>query len=287
MGDGFFAGFKIGIAGLGLIGGSLAMGLRKAGFRVTGFDIDAASVGAAIETGAADEAATDPRFILDADLILIALYPEDILAFMEQNAGFFKKSAVVIDCCGVKEYITTQLAPLAERYGFCYIGGHPMAGTEQTGFPAAHEGLFRDASFILTPCGSLPDKTYDMVKRVMLSAGFRRIVVTTPAHHDRMIAFTSQLPHVIACAYVSSPRCPQHPGYSAGSYRDVSRVAHINPGLWAELFDDNKAALCEEIDELTRNLARLRAAIAESDRDALTQLLQEARSRKDGVDDAK
>jgi len=284
MDDSFFTDFKIGIAGLGLIGGSLAMSFKKAGFYVSGYDIDATTVKAAKECGAVDEAANDPRAVLDADCLFVALYPEDTIEFVIQNAQRIKKGAIVIDCCGVKTYVTSRLLPVASQNGFLLLGGHPMAGTERVGFAAAHEGLFLGASFILTPSGGLPDAICDKVKTLLKSAGFERIVVTTPAHHDRMIAFTSQLPHLLACAYVRSPCCPQHKGYSAGSYRDVSRVAHINPELWAELFADNSAALCEEIDELMKNLSELRAAVAAGDRAALTSLLHEAHAIKDGVD---
>lgn len=284
MDDSFFKDFKIGIAGLGLIGGSLAMAFKKAGFIVNGYDIDRATVAAAKDSGAVDEASTDPQTIFDADCLFIALYPDDIIEFVTQNAQNFKKGAIVIDCCGVKEYITSVLDPLTAQQGIFFIGGHPMAGTEKIGFTAAHEGLFHNASFILTPADDLPAEVTDKAKALIRAAGFKRIVVTTSAHHDHMIAFTSQLPHVLACAYVKSECCPYHVGYSAGSYRDVSRVAHINPELWAELFSDNRNALCEEMDGIINNLTQLREAVANTDRAALIELLRESRAIKDGVD---
>ena len=277
-------GFRIGIAGLGLIGGSLAKAFQKAGFLVAGYDHDPATVKIAAESGIFDTVSLEPQAVLACDLILIALYPDGIIEFVKENARSIKKGCIVIDCCGVKEYVTKPLTEIAKRSGFHYIGGHPMAGTEKRGFEASVEGLFQNASFILTPCGDLPDDILTRAKDILKTAEFKQIVITTPAHHDRMIAFTSQLPHVLACAYVKSPYCPQHKGYSAGSYRDVSRVAHINPELWSELFVDNSAALCAEIDRLIGHLSEMGAAIANRDRGAVTELLYEALNIKDGVD---
>lgn len=286
MDETFFPGVKIGVAGLGLIGGSLAMAFHKAGFSVAGYDIDAATIRAAMECGGAGKAALTPETVLDADFLFVALYPEQIIEFVRENADNIKKGAVLIDCCGIKGHVVGPLEQLAAENGFYFIGGHPMAGTERSGFAAARADLFDGASFILTPPQGVPEEICERVKALVKTAGFGRVVVTAPSQHDRLIAFTSQLPHVIACAYVKSPCCPHHRGFSAGSFRDVSRVAHINPELWAGLFIDNEAPLCEEIDILIDNLRQLRETIASKDNAKLTALLRQARELKDGADNA-
>jgi prephenate dehydrogenase len=285
MNDAELSKIKIGIAGLGLIGGSLAMAFKhKAGLFVAGFDNNPQTIEAAIKTGAVSTASLNVDVLFDADYIFVALYPEDIIAFIKTNAARFKKGSVVIDCCGVKAYIFDAVSDTAYTNGFYFIGGHPMAGTEKNGFSAANEELFIGASFILTPPTTIPENIINSLSELLILVGFKQIVITSPEHHDRMIAFTSQLPHILSCAYVSSPYCPEHKGFSAGSYRDVSRVANINPPLWAELFIDNKKALCEEIDILINNLLQLRAASADGDITRLTALLTKARTIKDGAD---
>ena len=276
---------KIGVAGLGLIGGSLAMAFKhKVGAFVAGFDNNPQTISSAIKTGAVSTASLNVDVLFDADYIFVALYPEDIIAFIKTHAASFKKGSVVIDCCGVKAYIFDAVSDTAYTNGFYFIGGHPMAGTEKNGFSAANEELFIGASFILTPPTTIPENIINSLSELLILIGFKQIVLTSPEHHDRMIAFTSQLPHILSCAYVSSPCCAGHKGFSAGSYRDVSRVANINPPLWAELFIDNKKALCEEIDILIYNLLELREASATGDFIKLTALLTKARTIKDGAD---
>lgn len=285
MEDSDFTGVRVGIVGLGLIGGSLGMALRRIpGVRVAGFDIDPRTVKAAVETGAADMAALSPDAVCGCDFLFVALYPKQAVAFLTAHAGAIRKGATVIDCCGIKLRVARALAPVAKANGFWYIGGHPMAGTERSGIRAARADLFDGASFLFTPPDDTPPQTLRRARALVRAAGFGRTVVTTPAHHDRMIAFTSQLPHILACAYVQSPCCREHAGYSAGSYRDVSRVAHLAPELWSDLFLGNREALCEEIDGLLEHIAELRDAVRDGDRARLTGLLARARQIKDGVD---
>ena len=159
-----------------------------------------------------------------------------------------------------------------------------MAGTEKNGFEASSDTLFDSASFILTPRDGEDECLMQKIQKIILAAGFKKVVVTTPQHHDRMIAFTSQLPHVIACAYVSSPSCPEHNGYSAGSFRDVSRVANINAGLWSELFAFNREALCEEIDDMIDSMKLIRDAAFSGSVEELAILLQKTREIKEKYD---
>lgn len=270
----------VGIAGLGLIGGSLAKAFKRSGISVSGYDLDSRVLDAAALDGTLD--CTGRENVLASDYVFIALYPDDIIDFVKNNLQSFRQGAVVVDCCGVKQYICDRLYPLADKNEFTFIGGHPMAGSEKSGFSASDEALFQDASFLLTPPAGtvVPEK----LKRLLRAAGFSKIMIDTPAGHDRMIAYTSQLPHVLACAYVKNPAYKMHQGYSAGSLRDVSRVAHINPDLWSKLFIGNSSALCRELDRLIEDLKQLRGAIGSRDETALRELLKTARDIKDGVD---
>lgn len=272
----------IGIAGLGLIGGSLAKAFRRAGYRVAGYDRSGDVVRAAREAGAADEAAAQPAVLRQADITFVALYPQATVDFVRREAALFR-SRIVVDCCGVKGPVCAALFPFARENGFIFIGGHPMAGTEESGFSAARAALFDGASFLLVPEQSTPAAAVEAVSKAVCAAGFARVVPATPEQHDRMIAFTSQLPHVIACAYVQSPAFAECAGFSAGSLRDVSRVAHINAPLWSELFLENRTALCAQIDGLIANMEALRDAVGQADSGRLCALLQAARERKDSV----
>jgi prephenate dehydrogenase len=280
MDDGF-TGFRIGVAGLGLIGGSLAKAFKSTGLYVAGFDSAKSVVSAALKEGAVDAAGCEPSILFDCDIIFAALYPAGIVQFVKSNAPRFKTGSVVVDCCGIKNKVCAELYSAELGGNFTFIGGHPMAGTENSGYSASYAELFRGASFILTPKSSENSVIIEKLRDILLKAGFGRVVVTTPQHHDRMIAFTSQLPHVLACSYVMSPCCPQHDGFSAGSFRDISRVAHINPELWSQLFIENKDELCDEIDIMIKNMQAIRDAAASGDKHTLAALLQKARDIKD------
>lgn len=271
----------IGVAGLGLIGGSLAKAFKAAGYRVLGFDIDPETARAAKNSGAADQTSSSPKVLEDADCVFVALYPQGVVDFVITNWPSFKKGAVIIDCCGIKSYVCSALFPFSTEKGFPFIGGHPMAGIEQSGFCASDARIFRGASFLMAPAPGVAGDVLEKAEEWVKAAGFGRVVFTTPEKHDAEIAFTSQLPHVIACAYVQSPRCLEHDGFSAGSFRDVSRVAHINPAMWAQLFIDNKEFLCGEINTFIAHLSELRDAVSSADDKLLREILTRARERKD------
>jgi prephenate dehydrogenase len=273
----------IGIVGLGLIGGSLAKALKNSGYSVIGVDINAEVIAAALHAGAIDKGSVNAGVLSVADIIFVALYPADAVAFINNNCSMIKKEAIVIDCCGVKELVCRELNSIALRSGFIFIGGHPMTGTENSGFEASSVSLFDNASFILTPQAGTPKSAIDTASSIIMSAGFGQVVISTPQNHDKMIAFTSQLPHVIACAYVKSPVCPEHKGFSSGSFRDVSRVAHLSATMWAQLFLDNKEQLLSEIDTFTANMNELRNAVENGNFEQLKGLLQAAKEIKDKV----
>lgn len=278
----------VAVAGLGLIGGSLALALKEHGAlcRVLGVDRDADTLRAARETGAADETALPGE--ADAPLsraaaLVLALPPRAAADFLREHAAVLPRGALVTDVCGVKRAVVEACAPLCREYGLCFVGGHPMAGKEKSGFAHAAGGLFRGAPWLLTPPPGTPPQAAAAAEALARAAGCGSVLVTTPEHHDAMIAFTSQLPHVLAGAYVKSPRCPEHRGYSAGSFRDVSRVAAVDETLWTQLFLDNADNLCREIDELMENLRACRDAVAAGDAERLAAVLREGRERKESV----
>lgn len=270
------------IAGLGLIGGSLAKGFsQRAGRRVLGIDKDPQVIRDAVTCGAIEREAS-PEDLRDAEFLFLCLYPQADVDFMAEHAAEIGQQCIVTDTCGIKNYVCPALQKIAQQYGFTFVGGHPMAGKERSGFAASEAELFDGASYILVPCGA-PQEAVERLQKLVLQIGFGTTVVTTPEHHDEMIAFTSQIPHVLACAYVMSPHCMEHRGFSAGSYRDVSRVARINETLWSELFLDNREALLKELDTLVENITAIRTAVDQNDVPALRELLRRGRERKEAL----
>lgn len=271
---------NIAIIGLGLIGGSLAKAFREyTDHFVIGMDCNPQVAVAAQETGAIHEIG-DERWLASADVIYLCLYPQAAVEFVRQHARCFKPGCIVTDTSGIKTKVCGELTALAGQFGFQFAGSHPMAGKERNGFAASEASLFNNASYILVPCEA-SRLALDTLKQLAMEIGFGGVRVTTPEEHDRMIAFTSQVPHVLACAYVMSPQCPNHKGFSAGSYRDVSRVARINEVLWTELFLDNQQPLTQELDTLIENLTALRDAVAQGDSARLRGLLRQGRKVKE------
>lgn len=271
---------KIAVAGLGLIGGSLARAFQKyTDCPVIGFDRDPQILKEALACGAIDRAGT-AEDIKTADLLFLCLYPKSAVEFVREHRSALKRGCLVTDTCGIKSAICPALTELAKQNRFFYVGGHPMAGREKSGFSASDADLFQGASYILVPCGA-PEQAVETLRAAVLAVGCSGTVETTPQEHDRMIAFTSQIPHALACAYVKSPCCPKHRGFSAGSYRDVSRVASINETMWAELFLENRGPLLEELDTLMGHLAQIRNAVGQNDESTLRALLREGRIIKE------
>lgn len=272
---------KILIAGLGLIGASIAKSLKKnTSHYILGWNRTQSVTLKALEDGTIDETGTLDELIPQADITIINFYTDAIIPFVMENRDKFKKGSIVTDSCGIKTMICRTLEK--EKFDFYYIGAHPMAGREVSGYDASLPTLFDNASFICTPTNA-PKSKIDTVLELAREMGFKRTVVTTPEHHDEMIAFTSQIAHVLACSYVLSPLAPQHAGFSAGSYRDVSRVARINGEMWSELFIANKEPLINEIDDLVNNLEKFRAAIQDGDREILVDLMAQANKIKEEI----
>lgn len=273
----------VGIVGLGLIGGSFAKAYHEAGERVLGWNRTRSVLDFAMLDGGVDGELNEET-IADCDLVLVTLYPAAAIEYLERMGPCIGKKPLVIDCCGTKRVVCEACFPLAERYGFTYIGGHPMAGTHNSGYKYARANLYHGAPMVLVPPVYDDIELLERAKELLTPAGFGRISVTTADKHDAMIAFTSQLAHVVSNAYIKSPTAGRHKGFSAGSYKDMTRVAWLNPGMWAELFLENKDYLLEEIDGLVASLNEYRDAMEEDDKERLIALLDDGRRRKEEVD---
>lgn len=275
---------KIGIVGLGLIGGSIAKALKELTNHVVyGTDLQESVVYKAKLMEAIDWPLTD-ELLAQCELVIIALYPKDTVDYIKHNKDLFRKDSFVIDTCGVKDYVMREALPIAKEKGFHFVGGHPMAGVEFSGFAHSQKLLFRNASMILTPPSSLGIEQLEQLKAFWLSLGFTNVEITNPDKHDQLIAFTSQMAHVVSSAYVRSPLAEEHKGFSAGSYKDLTRVAKLNADMWTELFLLNREYLVCELDGLVERLTQYRNAIAQTDGEALRALLQEGTDRKTALD---
>jgi prephenate dehydrogenase len=262
------------VVGLGLIGGSLAKAAIRAGHSVAGVDPRPPE-----EPWCSASCA--PQTLADADLVLMAVPPAAVVPWVEEHAPFLKQDAVVVDATGVKSGICKALEKYAFQSHWTFVGGHPMAGKEVSGFANSSADLFRGASMILTPYPSCGRSPLDMLEAFFRSLGFDRVIVTTPEHHDRMIALTSQLAHVVSSAYVQAPEALEHRGYSAGSFHDMTRVALLDPDIWRDLLRSNGPALLDALDGLIARLGEYRRAIATDDNGAaLRDLLAAGRAAR-------
>ncbi|MGN0779620.1 MAG: prephenate dehydrogenase [Aristaeellaceae bacterium] len=275
---------NIGIVGLGLIGGSLARTAKlRTSATVFGCDRDAQTIQQALLMGAIDREMA-PGDLASCDVVLVALYPAAIVQWITEHAEQFKPDALVIDCGGVKQVICDKLVPLSKARGWHFIGGHPMAGRERSGFRYARDDLFDRASMILTPVDvELP--VLQQARDFFMDLGFRRVQFTTPRIHDEMIAYTSQLAHVVSSAYVKCPLAGQHKGFSAGSFADMTRVARLSEDMWTELFFDNREALLPEVEGLVARLTEYRDALRDNAPERMRQLLREGREIKEQLED--
>ena len=274
----------VGIVGLGLIGGSLAKAYKRdPSVTVLGWNRTASTAEFALLDGSIDGILTGES-LKDCDLVLISLYPQAAMDYMTEHADHFSKTGIVMDCSGVKRQICAFAFPLAAEHGFTFVGGHPMAGTQFSGSKYARANLYDRAPMVIVPPRYDDADFLARVKELLKPAGFGRISVTTAEEHDEMIAFTSQMCHVVSNAYIKSPTAARHRGFSAGSYKDLTRVAWLNADMWSELILDNRDNMLGEMDALIASLSAYRDAIAQNDRPALRALLQEGKERKEQID---
>lgn len=274
----------VGIVGLGLIGGSLAKAYTKAGGHdVLAYDLDPSVLAIAKVEGVVIGTLSKDN-MGDCDLILIAVSPAAAIRWLKEAAPHLHEGQLVMDCCGTKRDICEAGFELARQYGFTFAGGHPMAGTHHSGFAYSRADMFEGAPMVIVPRSFDDMALLERIRQAIEPAGFGKIGVTTAEEHDRLIAFTSQMPHVVSNAFIKSPTARGHRGVSAGSYRDLTRVAWLNPEMWADLFIQNADHLSGEIDILINELTKYKQAIISGDTESLRALLDEGRKLKARID---
>ena len=274
---------NVGILGLGLIGGSLARAYALEGHTVYAIQRNETMLSFAMLAGAV-HGKLNEETIPKCDLILLAIYPDGSASWLEKNAHLISKDALVLDCCGVKQEICSRCFPIAREYGFTFVGGHPMAGSQFSGIKYSRADLFSGAPMVLVPPVFDDIALLQRVKDALKPCHFGFFSVTTAQEHDKMIAFTSQMPHILSNAFIKSPTALKHKGFSAGSYKDLTRVAWLNPQMWAELFLENRDNVLFELDYYIESLKQYQQAIRDNDMDALVRLLDEGKKRKEEVD---
>lgn len=274
---------KVGILGLGLIGGSMARAYAVAGHTVYAADLDESTLSFAMLSGAV-HGRLDEETIPACELLLLAIYPGGSAKWLEDNGRLVDSGALVLDLCGIKQEVCKRCFPVARNYGFTFVGGHPMAGSHFSGFKYSRADLYKGAPMVLVPPRFDDIDLLQRVKDAMAPCGFGMFSVTTAEEHDRMIAFTSQMPHVLSNAFIKSPTARQHKGFSAGSYKDLTRVAWLNAPMWSELFLENRENLLFELNTYLDSLTAYRDALEARDGERLTALLEAGKKAKEEVD---
>ncbi len=275
---------KIGIVGLGLIGGSLAKAYKEYSDNIVyGYDINKPVQDIALMSKTIDYV-LDISTIPLCDCIFIALYPSATINYLKQNACFISKNTIVMDTCGTKRKVCEAGFKIASEYGFVFAGGHPMAGKQNSGFKYSSATLFKDAYMIVVPDSTDNIRVLEKIKKILEPLLFKHITITTANKHDKMIAFTSQMAHLVSNAYIKSPTAKAHKGFSAGSYKDLTRVAYLNEEMWTELFLENKDNLVNELDYLMNQLMEYKKALTNNNENELKKLLVEGKICKEEVD---
>ena len=274
----------VGIVGLGLIGGSFAKAYGEHGdYKVLAYDINPKSMQDAFDLKIFDGESNE-NSIPDCDLILLALYPQAAIDYLNANAPYISKNTMVIDCCGVKEYVCNACFPIAKKYGFTFVGGHPMAGRHFSGFEYSTKTMYNGSSMVLVPENLEDEATLERAKKLLSPIQFGKFTICDASRHDQMIAFTSQMAHVVSNAYVKSPTAKNHDGFSAGSYKDLTRVAWLNENMWTELFLENKTHLINELDYFIKAVSEYKTALEKNDADTLKALLADGKKCKEEID---
>lgn len=273
----------VGVVGLGLIGASFAKAYKEAGYRVLTHDIDESAIIMSKLLGFVDDTLNDDN-LKECDLLIISLYPKVAIEYMKEHGAFFNKEGLVIDTCGTKRLVCEAGFKIAKEYGFTFVGCHPMAGNKYSGLKHSKATLFNGAPMVIVPENFDDMQFLDRVKEALAPCGFGSFKLAHAEEHDVMIAFTSQMAHLVSNAYVKSPNAKSHKGFSAGSYKDMTRVAWLNPYMWSELFLENKENLIDEIDCLVSELLKYKVAMENDDYDELVKLLDDGRRIKEELD---
>ncbi len=279
------AGIKtVGIAGLGLIGGSFAKAYKEnSSARVLGWNRSASTSEFARMEGTLDDILTRDN-IGECDLLIPCFYPDRIISWVREMAPYIKKGALVIDAGGLKRKICRELFATAKEYGFTFVGGHPMAGKRYSGYKYSTGQLYSHASMIIVPENPEDTALLERVRQALSPCLFGNLTVCSPERHDQMIAFTSEMPHILSNAFIKSPTAERHDGFSAGSYKDLTRVAWLNETMWTEIFMENRDFIIDELSHLISSLGEYKEALEKEDADRLKQLLYDGKMAKERID---
>ena len=270
----------IGVAGLGLIGGSFVKGYHSQGHTVYAYNRSRKTLDFALLSGYIDAELTSEN-VSECDLVVACMYPEASIEWIRSMAPYFGTKPIVMDACGTKRNVCEECFKLADEYGFTFVGGHPMGGTKFSGYKYSKPDMFRGAPMVIVPSRFDDIELYARVKELLAPLNLGRFSITTAEDHDKMIAFTSQLSHLVASSYIKSPAAERQRGFAGGTYRDMTRVAYLNAPMWAEIFISNKDCLLAELDSLITNLSKYRTAISEENLEELTELLADGARRKE------
>lgn len=274
----------VGIVGLGLIGGSFAKAYSDNDeHKVLAYDINTAVMQAAYEEKSIDGALNEKN-IASCDLVLVALYPQASIDYIQHMAPYISAHTIVMDCCGIKQYVCDACYPLARKHGFVFIGGHPMAGRHFSGYAYSTKTMYNGASMVLVPENAEDAELIERAKRLLSPIRFGKYTICSADRHDAMIAFTSQMAHVVSNAYVKSPTAQNHDGFSAGSYKDLTRVAWLNETMWTELFLENREHLISELDYFIKSVSEYKTALEQKDAATLRRLLADGKKCKEDID---
>ena len=270
------------VVGLGLIGGAMVKTIKnKTDLRVYGHNRTKAVSEKAKAEGNIDGIFPDDISANEIDLWILSLYPDACISFVKEHLSEMKPGAVIVDCCGTKTKICNALTDVCETAGVHFIGGHPMAGIEKSGYDASFAGLFDNASMILCKLDSSDEASFERLREFFPKLGFGYVKESNPTEHDRVIAYTSQMAHVVSSAYIKSDACKIRYGISAGSFKDMTRVAYLNETMWTELFLENREFLLAEMEEYISHMREYRDALKASDEEKLCKLLKEGRLCKE------
>lgn len=271
----------IGVAGLGLIGGCMAKTIKaKTDCRIYGLEIRGEICQTALAENVIDAVLTKDN-MADCDLLIVALYPGACISFVKEYIPFMRKGCIIVDCGGIKTDVCESLSSYCNENGVFFIGGHPMAGIEKSGYEYSFVGLFDNATMILCKDEYTDAIAFETMKKFFRDLGFGAIRETDYKEHDEVIAFTSQMAHLVSSAYIKSPTCESRYGFSAGSFKDLTRVAYLNEDMWTELFLKNREPLLKEVNLFIDEVIKYRDALEKGDRDGLHNLLKEGRIKKD------
>lgn len=274
----------VGIVGLGLIGGSFAKAYSDNDeHKVLAYDTNTAVMQAAYEEKSIDGALNEKN-IASCDLVLVALYPQASIDYIRHMAPHISAHTIVMDCCGIKQYVCDACYPLAQEHGFVFIGGHPMAGRHFSGYAYSTKTMYNGSSMVLVPENTEDAALIERAKRLLSPVRFGKFTICSADRHDAMIAFTSQMAHVVSNAYVKSPTAQNHDGFSAGSYKDLTRVAWLNETMWTELFLENREHLISELDYFIKSVSEYKTALEQEDATALKRLLADGKKCKEDID---